>query len=136
MKLQFNYTDFKAFQEKLIADGFKKYNGKLHNEDYYLAKTLHKTEDEDGDSRGVLQLFLSVYDFSKYPKWPEFDDTFIHLQTEIHVSRNIDERIDLSIDAYRFNDLKEIEAFSFKFYEFIEANIKEYETSQLPTQGD
>ena len=124
MKLQFNYTDFKVFQEKLIADGFKKYNGKLHNEDYYFAKTIHRVKDEDGDSRGVLQLFLSVYDFSKYLEWPEFADTFIHLQTEIHVSRNIDERIDLSIDADRFNDLKEIEAFSFKFYEFIEANIK------------
>ena len=123
MKLQFNYTDFKAFQEKLIADGFKKYNGKLHNEDYYLAKTLHKTEDEDGDSRSDLQLFFSVYDFSKYPNFPAQDNTYIHLQTEIHVSRNIDERIDLVINDEKFNSIDDLEKFALTFYEFINTTI-------------
>ena len=123
MKLQFNYTDFKAFQEKLIADGFKKYNGKLHNEDYYLAKTLHKTEDEDWDSRSDLQLFFSVYDFSKYPNFPAQDNTYIHLQTEIHVSRNIDERIDLVINDEKFNSIDDLEKFALTFYEFINTTI-------------
>ena len=123
MKLQFNYTDFKAFQEKLIADGFKKYNGKLHNEDYYLAKTLHKTEDEDGGSRSDLQLFFSVYDFSKYPNFPAQDNTYIHLQTEIHVSRNIDERIDLVINDEKFNSIDDLEKFALTFYEFINTTI-------------
>lgn len=44
MKLQFTYGEYKNFESDLISMGFKKYNGKLHSEDYYLAKTIHKTE--------------------------------------------------------------------------------------------
>ena len=40
MKLQFNKEDFDVFQQYLINNGFRKYNGKLHSEDYYLAKTI------------------------------------------------------------------------------------------------
>ena len=117
MKLQFNKEDFDVFQQDLIDDGFIKYNGKLHSEDYYLAKTIHRTEDEDGCSRSVLQLFFSVYDFSKYEQFP--DITPIHLQAEIHVSRNIDERIDLLIDDDKFKSILELEEFALMFYGFV-----------------
>jgi hypothetical protein len=40
MKFQFTYGDYKEFESDLIIMGFKKYNGKLHSEDYYLAKTV------------------------------------------------------------------------------------------------
>ena len=117
MKLQFNKSDFGAFQQHLIDNGFRKYNGKLHSEDYYLAKTIHREEDEDGKSRSVLQLFFSVYDFSKYEQFP--DITPIHLQAEIRVSRNIDERIDLLIDDDKFKSILELEEFALMFYGFI-----------------
>ena len=117
MKLQFNKSDFKVFQQDLIDNGFRKYNGKLHSEDYYLAKTLLRIEDSDGDKRSVLQLFFSIYDFSKYPQIS--DITPIHLQAEIHVSRNIDERIDLLIDDDKFKSILELEEFALMFYGFV-----------------
>lgn len=126
MKFQFTYGDYKAFESELNALGFRRYNGKLHSEDYYLAKTIHRTEpDEDGDTRSDLQLFLCVYDFSKYAAYTEAD--FMHLQAEIHVSRNIDERIDLVVNdkiCKSINDLEKF-AFAFKFYEFITSNVPE-----------
>ena len=117
MKLQFNKSDFGAFQQHLIDNGFRKYNGRLHSEDYYMAKTLLRIEDAGGDSRSVLQLFFSVYDFSIYPQIS--DITPMHLQAEIHVTRNMDERIDLLIDDDKFNSIQELEEFALKFYGFI-----------------
>ena len=122
MKLQFNKQDFEVFQQDLIDNGFRKYNGKLHSEDYYLAKTIHREENADGDSRAVLQLFFSVYDFSIYPQI--YDITPIHLQAEIHVSRNIDERIDLLIDDDKFNSILELEEFALMFYGFINKTLE------------
>ena len=122
MKFQFTYGDFKEFESDLITMGFKKYNGKLHSEDYYLAKTLHRTiPNADGDTRSDLQLFLCVYDFSKYAAYTEAD--FMHLQAEIHVSRNIDERIDLVVGDKAFASISDLERFAFKFYEFINLNV-------------
>ena len=123
MKLQFTYTDFKQFESDILNSGFKKYNGKLHNEDYYLAKTIHRSEpDEDGDTRSDLQVFLSVYNFSKYPAYP--NDEFMHIQPEIHVSRNIDERIDLVVDQNIIKSIVDLEQFAFKFYDFICSNVR------------
>ena len=122
MKLQFTYVKYKKFESDLISMGFKKYNGKIHNEDYYLAKTIHKTEpDEYGDTRSDLQLFLCVYDFSKYPAYTEAD--FMHLQVEILISRNIDERIDLVVSDKICKSIHDLEQFAFKFYDFITSNV-------------
>lgn len=124
MKLQFTYKDYKEFESDLILSGFKKYNGQLHSEDYYLAKTIHKTDpDEYGDTRSDLQLFLCVYDFSKYPQFDQAD--FMHLQAEIHISRNIDERIDLVVSEKTCKSIHDLEQFAFKFYDFIKANVRE-----------
>ncbi len=124
MKFQFTYGEFKEFESDLVTMGFKKYNGKLHSEDYYFAKTIHRTEpDEDGDTRSDLQLFLCVYDFSKYPAYTEAD--FMHLQAEIHVSRNMDERIDLVVNGKIFKSINDLEKFAFKFYDFITSNVPE-----------
>ena len=124
MKLQFTYTDFKQFESDILNSGFKKYNGKLHNEDYYLAKTIHRSEpDEYGYTRSDLQVFLSVYNFSKYPAYQ--NDDFMHIQPEIHVSRNIDERIDLVVDQNIIKSIVDLEQFAFKFYDFITSNVPE-----------
>ena len=122
MKLQFTYTDFKQFESDILNSGFKKYNGKLHNEDYYLAKTLHRSEpNEDGDTRSDLLLFLSVYNFSKYPAYQ--NDDFMHIQPEINVSRTIEERIDLIVDQNIIKSIVDLEQFAFKFYDFICSNV-------------
>ena len=124
MKFQFTYREYKEFESDLIIMGFKKYNGKLHSEDYYLAKTIHRTEpDEDGDTRSDLQLFICVYDFSKYPACTEAD--FMHLQVEINISRNIDERIDLIVNDKICKSIHDLELFAFKFYDFIASNVPE-----------
>ena len=124
MKFQFTYGEYKEFESDLIIMGFKKYNGKLHNEDYYFAKTIHRTEpDEEGDTRSDLQLFLCVYDFSKYQAYTGAD--FMHLQAEIHISRNIDERIDLVVNDKICSSIHDLEQFAFKFYEFITSNVPE-----------
>ena len=122
MKLQFTYGEYKEFESDLIIMGFKKYNGKLHSEDYYLAKTIHRTEpDEDGDTRSDLQLFICVYDFSKYPRYDMPD--FMHIQAEIHISRNMDERIDLVVNDKICKSIHDLEQFAFKFYDFITSNV-------------
>lgn len=124
MKLQFTREAYAIFESDLQEMGFKKYNGQLHNENYYLAKSIHRTlPDEDGDTRADLQLFFCVYDFSKYNRF-EFKD-FMHLQAEIHVSRNIDKRIDLVIDDKAFSSIDNLEIFAFKFHKFICENIPE-----------
>ena len=124
MKLQFTYGEYKEFESDLIIMGFKKYNGKLHSEDYYLAKTIHRTDpDEDGDTRSDLQLFICVYDLSKYPIFDQPD--FMHLQVEIHISRNIDERIDLIVNDKICKSIHDLELFAFKFYDFIASNVPE-----------
>lgn len=122
MKFQFTYGEYKEFESELISSGFRKYAGKLHSEDYYLAKTIHRSEpDEDGDTRSDLQLFLCVYDFSKYPAYTEAD--FMHIQAEVHISRNMDERIDLVVSDKTCTSIKDLEQFAFKFYDFITSNV-------------
>jgi hypothetical protein len=124
MKFQFTYAEFKEFESDLIIMGFRKYNGKLHSEDYYFAKTIHRSEpDEDGYTRSDLQLFLSVSDFSKHPRFDQPD--FMCIQAEVHISRNIDERIDLVVNDKICKSIHDLELFAFKFYEFITSNVPE-----------
>ena len=49
----------------------------------------------------------------------------MHLQAEIHVSRHMDERIDLVVGDKAFSSISDLERFAFKFYEFITSNVPE-----------
>lgn len=123
MELQFTLEEYTKYEPDLIIMGFKKYVGSLRSEDFYLAKTIHKTEpDEDGQTRADLLLFIRVSDFSKYPTYSH--SKFIHIQPEIMISRTIKERIDLIVDDNICRSIHDLEQFAIKFYDFIVENVK------------
>ena len=118
MKLQFTKMEFNAFVANITEIGYKKYSGFLKTSDYYFAKTLHKSEpNEYGETRNDLVVLLLVYDFSKYEQFP--DNHYMHIQAEICVSRNIDERIEMVTDNNQFETIPEFEVIAHKFYNFI-----------------
>ena len=118
MKLQFTKREFNAFEANISKIGYKKYSGFLPTSDYYFAKTLHKSKpNEYGETRNDLEALLLVYDFSKYEQFP--NNHYMHVQAEICVSRNIEERIDIITDENQFNSIQEFEDIANKFYNFI-----------------
>ena len=118
MKLQFTKREFNDFVASIEKMGYKKYSGFINTSDYYYIKTLHKSEpNECGETRSDLQALLLVYDFSKYKQFPDIH--YMHVQAEICVSRNIEERIDIITDENQFNSIQEFEDMAYKFYNFI-----------------
>lgn len=123
MKLQFTKKEFEGLEQHLLNVGFKRYNGSINSEDFYYYKTLHTTEhDDDNETRSDLKLIFQVYDFSKYPQCT--DEHFLHLSVLVNVSRNIDERIELTIMNDSINGIMDYEDIAIKFYEFTCETIK------------
>jgi hypothetical protein len=123
MKLQFTKKEFEVLEQHLLNVGFKRYNRSINSEDFYYYKTLHTTEpDDDNETRSDLKLIFQVYDFSKYPQCT--DESFLHLSVLVNVSRNIDERIELTIMNDSINGIMDYEDIAIKFYEFICETIK------------
>ena len=124
MKLRFTYKEYQDFDNYLSSNGYKKYNGFLHNEDFYFAKTLHRTElDENGETRSDCQLFFSVYDFSKYPRFE--GPHYWSVQVTVNVSRNKDERIELLLMNENVKTVSEYEEVALKFFSFINSVLPE-----------
>jgi len=121
MKLQFNKKDGDEFKAYLKNNGYKQYNGAIRTEDYYFAKTLCRSKEDDCD-RSALQMFFSFYDFSKYKNFN--NESFLRVQPTISVSRNIDERIEMLICSDNISDVSEFESIALKFYSFINSNIQ------------
>jgi len=122
MKTRFTTEEFDLFTIEIINKGYRKCNGKLHNEDYYFYKSIFKTDyDEYGDRRSVCQLFLSVYDWRKYilhDVKEDFSFTF-----NIEISRNSNERNSFILDSKLFITIEDAEKTALDLYHYFDTKL-------------
>ena len=124
MKLEFTKEEFESFKQILINSGYRKYYDGSDYHDYHLTKALHRTEpDNDDESRADLQLKFIVYDFFVYEQ--NKSEKPIVLEPIMMVTRNIEERIDMTIMNDSIADIKAYEDLAIKFYDFVCNNIKQ-----------
>jgi len=127
MKTTFTVEEFDLFTKEITDKGYIKCNGKLRNEDYYFYKSIFKTLNEDGNSRAVVQLILSIYDWRKYILH-DVKDIF-SAQFNIEISRNNNERNSIILDTNLFESIEDAEKITLDLYKYFETKLpyKNYE---------
>lgn len=119
--------EFKLFEEKLVAHGYRKYKGGIINEDFYYCKGFGKGQNKHDEDRNNYQILFRVWDFSKYAdrdKMCAIDP--MRIAPMIMVSRIIDERLDFSLHGETINqtDINQIEALAESFFAWVERNVE------------
>lgn len=117
--------EFKSFEEKLIAHGYRKYNGEIINEDFYYCKGFGKGQNKHDENRNNYQILFKIWDFSKYAdidKMCAVDP--IRIVPMVMVSRIIDERLDLHNGAIEETDINRIETLAESFFTWVESNVE------------
>lgn len=119
--------EFKSFEEKLTAHGYRKYNGRLTNEDFYYCKGFGRGQNKHDEDRNNYQILFKVWDFSKYAdrdKMCAIDP--MRIAPMIMVSRVIDERLDFSLYGETINrtDINQIEILAESFFAWVEQNVE------------
>lgn len=119
--------EFKLFEEKLIAHGYRKYNGTLINEDFYYCKGFGKGQNKHDEDRTNYQILFKVWDFSKYADRDKMCAINpIHIAPMIMISRVIDERLDLDLhsETIEETDIDRIETLAELFFVWVEQNVE------------
>ena len=119
--------EFKLFEEKLATHGYRKYNGKIINEDFYYCKGFGKGQNKHDEDRSNYQILFKVWDFSKYADRDKMCAVNpMHIAPMIMVSRVIDERLDLGLhsETIEETDINQIEALAESFFVWVEQNIE------------
>lgn len=119
--------EFKSFEEKLIAHGYRKYKGGIINEDFYYCKGFGKGQNKHDEDRSNYQILFKAWDFSKYADRDKMCSVNpMHIAPMIMVSRVIDERLDLDVncDTIEQTDINRIEALAESFFAWVEQNVE------------
>lgn len=119
--------EFKSFEEKLVAHGYRKYNGKIINEDFYYYKGFGKGNNKHDEDRSNYLILFRVWDFSKYAdrnRMCAVDP--MHIAPVVMVSRVIDEELDLDLHSETINntDINRIENLAESFFVWVEQNVE------------
>ena len=109
------------FAELLKADGYRKYNGAIVNEDYYWCRGFEYQVDEYGDRSPAYQVLFSVWDYRDKPQLRMTDFDKVGVCARVIMSGN--GRIDLELTQNEF-DIKDIETKAQSFYEWVKENFK------------
>ena len=112
--------EYKKFAEALQENGYKKYAGRLSNEDFYWCKGFEYQEDEDGDKRSSYQVLYQVWDMRKYESIPK--NSKFGVQMRVLISEN--RRTDLVRCHEIGNDIKVNETIAQSFYEWAKNNLE------------
>ena len=110
---------YNQFEEQLICNGYRRWNGRISNEDFYWCKGMGHYEDKDGDRRCSYQILFQVWDNRKYPKVP--DNSKFGVQVTVLISH--EHRTDLLISRPTY-DIAEIENKAHSFYEWAKENLE------------
>lgn len=119
--------EFKLFEEKLATHGYRKYNGKIINEDFYYCKGFGKGQNKHDEDRNNYQILFKVWDFSKYADRDKMCAINpMHIAPMIMVSRVIDERLDLGLhsETIEETDINQIENLAESFFVWVEQNVE------------
>lgn len=114
-----NVEQFEQFEQELIKHGYRKWNGKISNEDYYWCKGFEHYEDEDGDERCSYQVLFQIWDNRKYSQVP--DNSKFGVQVTVLISDN--HRTDLILCRPIYN-IEEVEKQASSFYNWIKDNLE------------
>lgn len=119
--------EFKSFEEKLVAHGYRKYNSKIINEDFYYCKGFGKGQNKHDEDRNNYQILFCVWDFSKYADRDKMCAiATMRIVPMIMVSRVIDERLDLDLhsETIKETDIDQIETLAESFFAWVEQNVE------------
>lgn len=92
--MKLTVEQLEKFEAILPEMGYKKMKGHYKTEDYAWWKSCNITRDEYGDKKIGYQIALLVFDFGKYPNFP---DAYIGIQFEMILSENKVNRVDVSL---------------------------------------
>lgn len=107
------------FEQELIKHGYRKWNGKISNEDYYWCKGFERYEDEDGDEICSYQVLFQIWDNRKYSQVP--DNSKFGVQVTVLISDN--HRTDLIL-CRSIYDIEGVEKQASSFYNWAKGNIE------------
>lgn len=119
--------EFKSFEEKLTAHGYRKYNGGIINEDFYYCKGFGKGQNKHDEDRNNYQILFRVWNLSKYAHIDKMCAINpIYITPVVMVSRVIGERLDLDLHSETINDtdINQIEALAESFFTWVEQNVE------------
>ena len=118
-----NKKQFDKLAESLYKRGYKKYGQHWHHEDYVIGKGFHKKDNRWEKDRSAYQIGLSIYDYAIHRDWSwklsESMRDYVGIEIHVDVSRNINERIDLTITWDDNTTIEEVEATAESFYKWI-----------------
>ena len=108
--------EYESFESLLKADGYRKYQEAITNEDYFWCKGFEYMEDKYGEKRPSFQVIYSIWDYRDKPYChvPNFDKVGI----SVRVVMIGDVRIDLELTIDKI-DIKLIETKAYSFFEWV-----------------
>lgn len=112
--------EYEKFAEALQENGYRKYAGRLSNEDFYWCKGFLHKEDEDGDKRSSYQVLYSIWDMRKYEGVPQIGKFGVQMRVLISENR----RTDLVRCHETGDNIKKNETIAQSFYEWAKKNLE------------
>lgn len=116
--------EFDKFINQLEDKGYRKYPS-ISNADFAYFKGFGKSEYEEG--RSNYQVCFDCYGFGKYAvREPFFEERPFGVQPLVLVSRNVNDRVDLSLASASIKEqgVEYIEQLAESFYKWCEQNIE------------
>ena len=106
------------YSQALKGRGYE-FVGNRYYYEYYCHKAIEYRKNEDGDSRAVCQLLFYLF---------EQDDNLIGyveyaIKPAVIVSRNTDERLDLTISQPKQRSIEDCERIAKEFMKWVDMNI-------------
>ena len=111
--------EYNAYIEALKAQGYK-FGGSWYNKPYYR-KAIEYREDGDGNRRAVCQLVFNLYETEDN----RFGKTYYSIEPVVMVSRNIEERLDLTI-SHPKRSIEECERIAKEFMKWVDVYVDVY----------
>ena len=108
--------EYEDYIEVLKRRGYKFCGSRYDNPYYY--KVMECRKDEDGDSRAVCQLVFNLYETEDN----RFGKTYYSIEPVVMVSRNIEERLDLTI-SHPKRSIEECERLAKEFMLWVDVYV-------------
>lgn len=100
------------------------YEDNYHGHFKYYYKVIERATDKDGDTRAINQLLFRPWSLWQFRDRLPFGGKWLSFEPVISFSRNVDERIDLTL-SFPDRSIDEIEQIAKDFGEWCKTNIKE-----------
>lgn len=108
--------EYEAYIEELKGRGYK-FCGSWYNKPYYY-KVIEYRDDGDGDSRADCQLLFYLYETEDNRR----GDVYHSIEPVVMVSRNIEERLDLTI-SHPKRSIEECERIAKEFMMWVDVYV-------------